>query len=214
VTPASTVTSDTGEAARPLLVGADILGKGSLFVGDDFALANDSGATPPDDPSKADPPEAGVLKVNNDLFLNGEFYVRVAGEWLTMKDYLQSFIPDVQVGRQDVIVVGAPDANGVVEDTVEIVLTTRLKDPQKQAMSLALTSISWLTTDDFATWEPLAPGDQKINVSLTTSAPQKVTPSKFKFTVGWSVEPVTNGGGTPISPIAGFTFSYTAVFDP
>jgi hypothetical protein len=218
VTPAASVTSDKGEAAQPLSIEANILGTQNLFVGADFDITNTSPKVPPDDPTKADPPGTGVVKVNDDLFLNGEFYARIGGDWLTMKEYLQSFIPDVQVGRIPAILPVAIATSGGADattGTVPLELDTRLQNPQDRLLMVAVSSVDWISQDNFGDWA--ANSDSSALVRFRVDVDPNVVQlaaNKFRFTINWSVEPTSSQPPPAQLLIKRFELSYTAVFNP
>lgn len=219
VTPASSLTSDAALAIAPFAVDADLSVSSNAFIGGDFGIANQSGNPAPVDPTditKVNPRGTGVLKVKKDMFLNGELFANVGGEWLTLKDYLQSFIPDVVVDRiPQVKPVPTPNVNGtaVTEDDVEFEVTTRLRDPTKQSAIVALSSIEWFSQDEFDVWSPNSAASQTVKFQVGPPTVQKVSPTKFKFTVHWSIEP-TSANPAPQLTIKSFDLSYTAVFTP
>ena len=205
LTPAASITSSPGEAARPLAVEAHLLGHQNVYVGEDFTMTNQSGSPVPVLPA------AGALKVKSDMFLNGEFYANIAGEWLKLKDYLQSFIPEIIVGHSDVIVM--PPA---VKDTVEIVVTLkRLRKPKEQMMVVAISSLTIQSRDEAADWAGTGAQDSS-QVKLTVTQPAAATElatNKYQFNVDWEAEPMSPAP-SPQVPIRGFTLSWVAVFNP
>lgn len=214
VTPASSVASDVGEAARPLVVEADLLAQKNLYVGENFELKNVSGK-PIVDPTKETPPATGVTKIQRDLFLQGEFYANVAGEWLKLKDYLQSFIPEIQVGRTVVPVV--PSAiSDTTKDTATIDVTLkRLRKPQERLLSVAIASITWQSRDQEALWAADA-ADKSSQIKLVVKEPKPATElatNKYQFEVDWEVEP-TSSPVPQQTRIREFTLSWVAVFTP
>lgn len=205
LTPASSITSSSGEAVLPLTVEAHLLGQQNVYVGEDFTLTNLSGNPAPTVPA------AGALKVKTDMFLNGEFYANIAGEWLKLKDYLQSFIPEIIVGHTDVIVM--PPA---VKDTVEIVVTlNRLRKPAEQRLVVAISSLTLQSRDEAADWAGTASQDSS-QVKLTVTQPASATElaaNKYQFNVDWEAEPMSPAP-SPQVPFRGFTLSWVAVFNP
>jgi hypothetical protein len=220
ITPASSVSptqSNPAQTVLPFVVGADLLIEQNAFVGRDFEITNASGnGQEPPDPTKATPPATGVLKVADDMFLNGDFFANIGGEWLTMKDYLQTFIPEVKVGRLTVPV--TPIATSTGDDpTTDVILLdveTRLRKPKEQTLMVALTSIVWQSRNQEATW--VATSDATALIKLTVKDPgaaTELTPSKYQFKIEWEVEP-TSSGATPQVPVREFTLSWVAVFNP
>jgi hypothetical protein len=207
LTPASSITSSPGEAGLPLTVEAHLLGRQNVYVGEDFTLTNQSGNPAPTVPA------AGALKLKSDMFLNGEFYANIAGEWLKLKDYFQTFIPEIQVGRTPVTVI--PSTPPTTTGTAEIEVTlSRLKKPQEQLLMVAIASITWQSREQEGEWD-----DDNSQVSsqikLIVNAPTPATelaPNKYRFDVLWSVEPTSTG--TVHAPIREFTLSWVAVFNP
>jgi hypothetical protein len=211
VTPAASVTSSAGEAAQPFIVEADLLGHHNVYVGDDFTLVNLSGAQPPVVPA------AGALKVNSDAFFNGELYANVAGEWLKLKDYFQSFIPEIQVGRTPVTVI--PSTPPTTTDTVQIEVTlNRLRKPKEQLLMVAISSITFQSRDQEDDWDNDNTQDSSL-IKLIVNAPSpatEVNATKYRFDVVWAVEPTSPVPPSVASqaPIREFTLSWVAVFNP
>ena len=208
ITPAVSVTSSIGEAAQPFIVEADLLGHDNVYVGEDFTLVNLSGAQPPVVPA------AGALKVKSDAFFNGELYANVAGEWLKLKDYFQSFIPEIQVGRTPVPVI--PSTPPTTTDTVQIEVTlNRLRKPKEQLLMVAISSITFQSRDQEDDWDDDNTQDSsQIKLIVNTPSPAtEVNATKYRFDVVWSVEPTSTGPPSEV-PIREFTLSWVAVFNP
>jgi hypothetical protein len=218
VTPASSVSSDKGEAALPLSVGADLLATKNAFVGSDFAITNTSLKPPPADPTKTDPPGTGVLKVADDMFVQGDFYARIAGDWVTMKEYLQSFIPDVKVGRMPAISPVAIATSGGADATtgdVVLELETRLQNPQEQLLMVAIASVDWINRDDYSDYESNSDSSALVRFRVDVDpAVTQLAANKYRFTIHWSIEPTSSQPPNAQILIRRFELSYTAVFNP
>jgi len=222
VTPASSVTSNAGQTTLPFSIAANVLAENNLFIGSDVPITNASTTPAPPDPTKATPPGKGVLKVEDDMFLQGDFYAKVGGDWLTMKEYLQSFIPDVKVGRIPAVIptpIVGPSNAGVTESDITLELDTRLKDPLTQSLAVAIASVDFQSLNQLGEWAS--------NVDLTSQprlrvdvSPNivKLSASKFRFTIHWQIEPTSSQSGAPPPaaqiPIRRFELSYVAVFNP
>lgn len=220
VTPSSSVSatqSNPAQTVLPFTVGADLLAERNAFVGRDFEIKNASGnGKEPPDPTKAAPPGTGVLKVADDMFLNGDFFANIGGEWLTMKDYLQTFIPEVKVGRLTVPVTPIATSTGddPTKDVILLDVETRLRKPKEQKLMVALTSIAWQSRNQEATW--IGTSDATALIKLTVKDPgaaTEINPTKYQFKIEWEVEP-TSSGATPQVPVREFTLSWVAVFNP
>jgi hypothetical protein len=68
----------------------------NLVVGDDYLIQNADGTVP----SLSDALN-GNLKLNSDLFLNGNINKNVSGTWLKLDDYIKNLMPDIQVKQLD-----------------------------------------------------------------------------------------------------------------
>jgi hypothetical protein len=223
VTPAASVTSDVGEAARPFAVEANLLAHRNLFVGEDIPITNASGA-PIVDPTKATPPGTGVLKIKKDIFLQGEFYARIAGEWLTMKQYFQSFIPDVKVGSHEIVIdpsVPPPaTATGSLVREFSIEVDTDLpavtQSPTNPVMMMALSAVNGHTNANLTTWKTDINTNHnsdvlRIAVRFTSAAP--VSGKTWNFKGEWEIGPWSSVGGAML-PVQKVTVGYVAVFRP
>ena len=62
-----------------------------LLVGDDWTIQNTVG--PPPAPTNPN----GNLKLNSDIFMNGQIYTNVKGNWTPLGASVQSTIPDVKL---------------------------------------------------------------------------------------------------------------------
>jgi hypothetical protein len=222
VTPSSSVTSNAAQTALPFTVASTVLAEQNLFIGSDVPITNTTAKQPPADPTKATPPGKGVLKVEDDMFVQGDFYAKIAGEWLTMKEYLQSFIPDVKVGRIPAVIptpLVSASTNGTTENDITLELETRVKDPQEQLLTVAIASIDFQSENQRTEWD--ANSDQtalpKLRVDVVPGA-VKLTSTKFRFTIHWEIEPTSAQPGAPPPaaqiPIRRFELSYVAVFNP
>jgi hypothetical protein len=218
VTPAASVTSNAGEAGLPLAIAANVVGEKNVFVGSDFAIANTSPKAPPADPTKTTPPGTGVLKVADDMFVQGDFYAKVAGDWVTLKDYLQSFIPDVQVGRVPAVI-PVPITTSTDDDPttgdIDLELETRLQNPKEQLLMVAISSIDWLSQTQFNVWESHTDPNAQVKLRVdVVGSPVQLAANKFKFKIHWEIEPTSQQPPNAELPIRRFELSYTAVFNP
>lgn len=216
VTPASSVTSNDAQKLLPLAVKADVLVEQNAFVGSNFEIANASGNPAPDDPTLANPRGTGVLKIADDMFLKGEFYANIAGEWMTMKDYLQGFIPEVKVGRTDVIVTPSATSTGddPTEGSILLDIETRLRKPKDRLLVVAIASITWQSRTQATAWNANSDATSPITLIVKEPAPAvEMTPTKYQFKVEWSVGPTSSVAPAQV-PVRGFTLSWVAVFNP
>ena len=215
ITPASSVTSNPAQTLLPFAIKADVLAEQNAFVGSNFEIKNASGNPAPDDPTAANPRGKGVLKVADDMFLDGEFYANVGGEWLTMKDYLQSFIPEIQVGRAVVPVTPLVSPTSSGTEQIQVTLK-RLRKPKEQLLMAAISSITWQSRQQADVWDnDNTQISSPIKLSVSDAVATEVSPTSYRFDVAWAVEPTSL---TPVNvlnvPIREFTLSWVAVFNP
>jgi hypothetical protein len=130
-----------------------------------------------------------------------------------MKDFLQSFIPEVQVGR--VVVPVTPLVSPTTSGTAEIPVTLkRLRKPKEQLLMAAISSITWQSRDQEGVWDnDAAQNSSLIKLSVSDPAPAtELSPTSYRFDVAWAVEPTSSG--VLHVPIREFTLSWVAVFNP
>jgi hypothetical protein len=135
-----------------------------------------------------------------------------------MKEYLQSFIPDVQVGTvpaaifNPVAIAGSGGADPT-SDHFDLELTTRLQNPKDQLLMVAVSSIEFLSQDNLADWQ--ANSDPSALVKFHIGVDPNVTKlaaNKYRFRINWSIEPTSSAPAHLV--VKGFQLSYTAVFNP
>jgi len=203
-------------------VEADLLAKKNLYVGADFDIKNsDLTKAAPADPTRATPQGTGVLKVQDELFLKGEFYANIGGNWLTLKEYFQGFIPDVKAGTQTIpispLVPPAADGTGSLVRPFTISLDTTLpqvkQGPGNPTMMVAVSGVMGLNLTNLGNWlGSITPGDP-FQIAVRFVNATLVTGKTWNFNLEWQVGPwaALNGGTLPFQNI---TISYVALFLP
>jgi hypothetical protein len=103
-------------------VRGNLIAQMNLVLGDDYALQNLSPPGPPPTLTNA----TGNLKLNSDLFLKGDVYKTVNGNWLGLASYIQSLMPDFQMAPI-AITIPVNTQNGT--STPVTTFTTKLPQP-------------------------------------------------------------------------------------
>ena len=213
------LTPGSTEAKLPITVEADLQEKKNLTVGSGFDIDPDKVTpppVPPKFPNKADfPGPAGNIKANN-LFLLDNLYASVGGQWLGLKEYLKTLIPDIQVNPISMPI--TPTADSPSNGTVEFNLTSTLPECSDAKMMVALAGIEMQNTAALTLWwkKVLGADAPVVQVSAAAATRIGVTKNQFKFGINWTVGPkdaripVTN----QILSIKSILVDYIVVFYP
>jgi hypothetical protein len=213
IAPAAGVSSDTPDASLPITVEADMRETKNLIVGQDFTIDTSHVKPPPADPSTFLGPE-GNVRVANNLFLPGDLYKKVGADWLNLKEYVKTLMPEIQVNTK-VITPPAPPTDPTT-GTVSITLTSQvLKNPATAAVMVALAGIEWKSLNDqFAWWGEVAVGalNAPIVVKVGQENLQNIGPNQFTVDIRWTVLPQAQP--SQLIQIQSLTVSYITVFYP
>ena len=177
----------------------NLIVKKNAVIGDDFVLTPGSGGVP------GTIPATGNLKITNDLFLNGDFYGLINGNWLELKQYIQSQMPDIQVGTADINLAGVTTPSG----TQIVSITTKLP-----SVSGAPTVLLSIIETDWRDQKALV-GQGAVTVTVTNGTPTLVSGKNWSFPINYTVSPaVTLSGGLTGLPLTGLQVSYLVIFMP
>lgn len=192
VSSVANLTPGSNEAKLPITVEADVQEKKNLTVGPGFAIDYTKVTPPPDVgkfPNPADfPGPEGNIKTNNLFFLEN-LYANVNGDWLGLKEYLKTLIPDIQVNPVTVPI--APTASSPSTGTVTFDLTSTLPECSTAKMMVALAGIEWQNKDDLTDWWTNVAGADAPIVQVTAGPVTRVgvTLNRFTFRINWTVGP-------------------------
>jgi hypothetical protein len=171
--------------------------KKNLVVGDDFLF----------DPSKLNPTTTdltqGNLKITSDLFLNGNFYGRIGKDWLGLKQYIQSLMPETVIGTSPVPI---PQST-VTTGNVDVPVHTRLPTVSTKKVVLSISEIEWRDAAELPNFK----GPMTVTVEPTMSDKGG---GDFNLSIQWTVAPTANFGGGDNLPIKHLVVSYVVVFNP
>jgi hypothetical protein len=180
----------------------------NVVIGDDFELKKKDY---PNLPDAGDIPKNGNLKVTSDLFLKGEFYGFLDGEWCGLKKYIQSLMPDVQASFVEIPI--SPDPGHPTTNSVHHQVKTTLPSfsfpPQ---VMVALQWIDWQDHDTLVKWFG-APLVGNIELRLV-AVPQKVDAQTIDLQITWTIAPVATLSGVLTLPVTMLKVGYVVIFQP
>ena len=213
--PVDPILSKNNPLDAPLSLGvqANVFAEKNLIVGDNFEIDKTKIKLPPAPATFPSP--SGNLKVSSDLFLQGQFYANVAGDWFGLKEYVKSFVPDIQVDSKEIDV--AVTASDPSNDTITFALTSTLPNVTRATIMVALSGIEWKSKNDLNTWWSTVAGSDSpmLQVSAKTPTQQVNSKNTFDFGISWSVGPKDKPAvGSAILHIKKLIVSYIAVFYP
>ncbi len=214
VAPVASLGDSAPDANRPISVEADLRARKNMICGKDFeVLKADVTPAPTISPF---PSQKGNLKVRHDLFMRGDFYKQVDTEWLALKEYLQTLMPDIQVSAISVAI--TPDTlHNPSLGTVPFSLASKLPEAASASITVAIAGIEWKTKNEVNSWWTNINGGLSPIVRVTADSPQKQLASKnvFDFVVNWTIGPNdTTIPNNPILSIKSLLVSYIIVFYP
>ncbi len=128
----------------------NVFAEKNLIVGDDFAIPGTGKLVPP---PPGFPSARGNLKVAGNLFLQGDMYAYVAPDWLGLKEFVATLIPDVKVGTVQPPGLQSKGTN-LSADILKFSIDTKNAGPPQ--IVLAVSEITWLSINDFTSWKAAA----------------------------------------------------------
>lgn len=181
----------------------------NVVIGDDFPLDNTKYKNLPSDFTKI---PRGNVKITQDLFLNGDFYGFLNGDWLKLKDYIQTLMPNIVVDTASQAI--SPEVPANESGTFTVTVTSPILTNTPPQVSLALSKITWQSQNSLETnW---GPSGSPISVGVTLGGISKsaANPKQYDLTIGWTAAPVLNFSGQNNLPITALTVSYIVIFMP
>lgn len=211
VAPVATLGDSAPDANRPISVEADLRARKNTIIGKDFeVLKADTTPTPTIDPF---PGKKGNLKVRNDLFMRGEFYKLVETKWLSMSEYVKSFMPDVLTGFQDITFPGNSTAAETTGMHTFNVTSNRVKKISDARATAAISSFRFNNRQDV---DAIVGNLEQISLRIIdiSTSPIVGQDNARKIDVRWAVTPTDLNNAVFRSPIIGATISYIVVCYP
>lgn len=211
VAPVASLGDTAPDANRPISVEADLRARKNTIIGKDFeVLKADTTPTPTIDPF---PSKKGNIKVRHDLFMRGEFYKLVATKWLSLSEYIKSFMPDVLIGFQDITFPGTSLASETTGTFTFNVSSTRLKKISDAHGTAAIASLRF---DERQKVNTLVQNTDHISFRILSviTSPIVGQDNQRKVDVSWAVSPTVVDNAAFSSPIIGVTISYIVVCFP
>lgn len=202
------------DAPLSLGIEANVFAEKNLIVGENFEIDKNKITPLPAPIAPATfPSPTGNLKVASDLFLQGNLYAKINDEWLGLGEYLKTFIPEVQIGVKTITPVPNTDPS---EGDDTIAVTTTLPKVTRPSLVVALSSVTWISMDNFNTWSSGV--DQAAALVLDVSVPGQpsVNGRNYAFPIHWKIGPrLPEGVGQPaMLNVQSLAVSYIAVFYP
>ena len=169
-------------------------------------------------------PDNGNLKVGSNLFLNGEFYAAKDGKWFGLKEYIQSFMPDIQFGSIQVPVTGKLTGEPSNDTVLVKTLTSTLPVVKTASVHAGLVGVVLKDRAGLVDWYKSVPVGPPFQLFVTGDIkPQGSSADKNKYdlSITWSAGPrnlpVAVAPAVPPPPvlaIESLTISYIVVFFP
>lgn len=205
----ATLPETTADAALPILVEDDLRADKNVAVGQDFPV--DAAKV---EPAPADPPNfpgpSGNLKTNN-LFLLENLYSPVGGQWLGLKELIQSLMPEMRIDTRVVPLAPAGNpSNGVESFTV----TSQMPSPGRLEMFAAISGVVWENKADLDTWygniNQASAIEFQVNAAVHSKQPGQQ--NVYDVSIDWNIGPRSNA--PQLLAITSLQVSYIAVFYP
>jgi hypothetical protein len=194
----------------PIQVELDLRAEKNLIVGKDFSV--NTANVKPTPTASPFPGTEGNVRIASDLFLTGEFYKdQGGGNWLALKEYIRSLLPDIQLGTKTVAITAT--ANDPSTGTfAPFAVTSTLAAPSSAQVLAAISGIQWKDKTDQATWYgTINPGSPWMFQLTASAAAQPGTTNIFDISLAWAVGPPDT---SPIVNIDSLFVSYIVVFQP
>ena len=195
---------------------ANLFAEQNLIVGDDFQVKDIQ--PPPALVAPATYPNpTGNVKVTSDLFLNGNLYANVGGQFLGLSEYIKTFLPEIQFHTADVkINPGQTDPSNGTEPLK--VSSKNLAKVSKAEVASWIAGVQWNTKknvdDILAKVGNSAQFLFNVKSQISPSGPS----SAYDVELKWSVGPTAKlpaGASTEFrSAIVSLTITCVVVFHP
>jgi hypothetical protein len=196
----------------PLSIGveANLFAEKNLVVGANFRV--DQIKPPPQpQPPATFPSPTGNLKVASDMFIQGNIYANIAGDWLGLGEYFKSFVPEIVTGVKQIFPLPNNDPSF---DIVSVPVTTKLPRVSDARMVVAVAGIDWVSRNTSNVWaggsNPNALQRIKLEVTGFTFVGKD-----YDFKVRWEIGPRHPQIGAPqLLNVHSLSVSYIVVFYP
>jgi hypothetical protein len=183
----------------------NVIVKKNLVVGDDFKLDKSVNKNLPDLTTL--PP--GSVKITQDLFLQGDFYGFVNGDWSKLKDYILTLMPNTVIGNPALSIAIPPSTT--TSATVHATIQTVLSSVSQVQVFLSVTEIDWVDEGVLASWAGAGP----ITIAVNATTPTNTTGKTWDIPIQWTVSPSVHfGAGDDRLPITKLVVNYMVVFTP
>ena len=184
----------------------NVVVKKNLVVGDDFVLDKSVHTNLPDLTSIP----TGNVKITSDLFLNGDFYGFVNGDWFKLKDYILTLIPNTVVGNSPQTIPIPPSTT--TSATVHATVQTILPSVSQVQVLLSISEIDWVDESVLASWTA---ADGPIKIAVSAGSPTNTSGKTWDIPIQWTVSPSHHfGPGDDRLPITNLVVNYMVVFTP
>lgn len=209
--PVASLASGTTDSARPISVEADLFAEKNLAIGADFFV--DTAKVLPAPTSTPFPSTQGNVKVETNLFVQGDVYKYISGtdQWLELRKYFSQVVPNIEIGTKTL----PAAATGVDTIPVTTTLATVSGVPR---MIAAISSVKGQNKANLGTWNTNLTGTSAnepwiLEVAVGAATQAAGLANVWNFPITWKVGPTAPSGliGLPIQEIV---ISYVAVFLP
>jgi hypothetical protein len=198
----------------PLSIGveANLFAEENLVVGENFPVDPGKIQPPPHPkPPAVFPSPGGNLKVASDMFIQGNIYANIAGDWLGLGEYFKSFVPEIVSGVKQIFPLPNNDPSF---DIVSIPVTTKLPRVSDAKMVVALAGIEWVSGNTSNVWAAGVDNNalQRIKLEVTGFT---FVQKDYDFKVRWEIGPRNPKIGPPVLlNVHSLTVSWFVVFYP
>jgi len=186
----------------------------NVVIGDDFVLDNQTYKNLPSDFTTI---PTGNLKITRDLFVNGDsfFYSTDDSTWYSLKQYIQSAMPQIAAGAIPFTFPTPSDAGAQPANTGSAQSNQFKSFPSggTTQILLAMSEMDWQDPNNLTTyWGGLG----TITVSLGTPAINPSAPGFSTLTVPWIVGPVADvvSASQWQYPLIKLVISYIVIYQP
>jgi hypothetical protein len=182
----------------------NVVVKKNAVIGDDFSL---DASTPNGKNLPKNIPATGNLKVTSDVFLNGDFFALVGGQWFELGDYIKTKMPQVLIGPPATIAIPQTSiTSGVFHTSVQTTLPT----VSKETVVLSITETDWRDENELT----LFAGQGPIQVSVSPTI-ANTGGNNYDVAISWTVAPSKHfGAGDDRLPVTKLVVSFVVVFEP
>jgi hypothetical protein len=188
--------------------------KQNVIVGTNFEVKqSDIKPTPAPIAPAVFPNLTGNLKAAGDIFLQGNLYSNVGGNWIGLAEYIKRFTPDILTGIQDIPFATASTAPQATDTLIFTIASDRLTKMGSAHGTASIAGIKWNTRTELDVIYAGA-AQALFQINNVTVTPKAAPLNSCDVAVTWTVGSTLTDLTKFRSAIVSFSIAYVVVCYP